>query len=294
VNLRYSRELRDDLPALRRVLVPTPMGAQVPLEQLAGLELRKGPPSIKTENGRPNAWIYIDLEGIDIGSYVAEAREAIREQIELPSGYTLGWSGQYEYLERALQRLMLIAPITLGLVFLLLFVNFRRLSDTLLVMACLPPGLVGGLFLLWALDYDFSVAAGAGFLALAGLTAETAVIMLLFLNRAREEALESGSLRTRWDLMDATLKGATARARPLLMTVASDVIGLLPIMWGAGTGSETMRRIAAPMVGGVVSASLVTLILLPVLFVLVRGWNLPSEVDEDRLDSPSEGDRPRS
>ncbi|MBW2498248.1 MAG: efflux RND transporter permease subunit, partial [Deltaproteobacteria bacterium] len=219
VNLRYSRELRDDLPALRRVLVPTPMGAQVPLEQLARLELRKGPPAIKTENGRPNALIYIDLDGIDVGSYVAKAKEVIRERIELPSGYTLRWSGQYEYLERALQRLMLIAPITLGLVFLLLFINFRRLSDTLLVMACLPPGLVGGLFLLWILDYDFSVAAGAGFLALAGLTAETAVIMLLFLNRSREEALESGSLHTRWDLMDATLKGATARARPLLMTV---------------------------------------------------------------------------
>jgi len=275
INLRYARELRDDLTALRRVLVPTPGGAQVPLAQLADLRFAKGPPAIKTENARPNAWVYVDLEGVDVGTYVDHAREVLRERVPLPSGYTLQWSGQYEYLERARQRLLWIVPVTLGLIFLLLYLSFRRVADALLVMAGLPFALVGGVLLLWALDYDVSVAVGAGFLALAGLTAETGVIMLLFLHGARERAAASGALETLEDLWEATIEGATDRARPLLMTVASDVVGLLPIMWGAGTGSETMRRIAAPMVGGVLSASLVILFVLPVLYVLVHGRGLP-------------------
>ena len=281
INLRYSRELRDDISSLRRVLVPTPTGAQVPLEQLVTFRFAKGPPAIKTENARPNAWIYIDLEGIDVGTYVKNAREVLDERVQLPPGYGLQWSGQYEYLERAQNRLALIAPLTLGLIFLLLYLNFRKLSDTLLVIGALPFALVGGVFLLWALDYDFSVAVGAGFLALSGLTAETGVIMLLFLNQARDRALESGTLRTVDDLWRVTVDGATRRARPLLMTVASDVIGLLPIMWGVGTGSETMRRIAAPMVGGVVTAMLVTLFVIPVLFVFVHGRGLPRAMAEN-------------
>ena len=285
INLRYSRELRDDLSSLRRVLVPTPSGAQVPLEQLAELNFTKGPPAIKTENARPNALVFIDLEDIDVGTYVENARETLANQISLPPGYSMQWSGQYEYLERAESRLMLIAPLTLGIIFLLLYLNFRRLSDTLLVIGSLPFALVGGLYLLWALDYDLSVAVGAGFLALLGLTAETGVIMLLFLNQARDRAIEAGKLETVQDLWRTTVEGATFRARPLLMTVASDVIGLLPIMWGAGTGSETMRRIAAPMVGGVISATLVTLIVIPVLFTLVHGWGLPSEDADDRTRS---------
>jgi Cu(I)/Ag(I) efflux system membrane protein CusA/SilA len=275
VNVRYARELRHDLASLERVLVPTPGGAQVPLGQLADLEIRKGPPSIKTENARPNAWVYIDLEGIDVGSYVEGARRAIADDIDLPPGYTVTWSGQYEYLERATARLILIVPITLGIIFFLLYLNFRRVTDTLLVMACIPFALVGGVVLLWWLDYDLSVAVGAGFLALAGLTAETGVIMLLFLNQARDRFLADGRLTSRAELFEAIVEGATSRARPLLMTVASDVIGLLPIMWGAGTGSETMRRIAAPMVGGVLTATLVTLVVLPILFALVHGRRLP-------------------
>jgi len=274
VNLRYSRELRGDISALRRVLVPTPTGAQVPLEQLADLRFAKGPPAIKTENARPNAWVYIDLDGIDVGTYVRNAKAELADRLELPPGYNLIWSGQFEYLERAQERLTLIVPITLGIIFLLLYLNFRRLTDTLLIMGAIPFGLVGGLYLLWILDYDFSVAVGAGFLALAGLTAETGVIMLLFLNQARDRALSEGKLESVQDLWAATIQGATYRARPLLMTVASDVIGLLPIMWGAGTGSETMRRIAAPMVGGVLTATLVTLIVIPVLFVVVHGRGL--------------------
>jgi Cu(I)/Ag(I) efflux system membrane protein CusA/SilA len=292
INLRYSRELRDDLSSLRRVLVPTPSGARVPLEQLASLNFTKGPPAIKTENARPNALVFIDLEDIDVGTYVEKARATLAEHITIPPGYTVQWSGQYEYLERAQNRLMLIAPLTLGIIFLLLYLNFRRLSDTLLVIGSLPFALVGGLYLLWALDYDLSVAVGAGFLALLGLTAETGVIMLLFLNQARDRAIEAGKLETVQDLWRTTVEGATFRARPLLMTVASDVIGLLPIMWGAGTGSETMRRIAAPMVGGVITASLVTLIVIPVLFTLVHGWGLPSGDADDQTRS-GEGEEGR-
>ncbi|MCP5055696.1 MAG: efflux RND transporter permease subunit [bacterium] len=280
INLRYSRELRDDLSSLRRVLISTPDGAQIPLGQLATFEFIKGPPSIKTENARPNAWVYIDLEGVDIGTYVSEAKRILAESLELPTGYTLTWSGQYEYLERTALRLLLIAPITLGIIFLLLYVNFRRISDTLMVIGCIPFAMVGGVLLLWLLDYDVSAAVGAGFLALMGLTAETGVIMLLFLNQARDRFQAEEKLRDRSDLWDAIVAGATDRARPLLMTVASDVIGLLPIMWGAGTGSETMRRIAAPMVGGVLTATIATLILLPIVYSAVHGWRLPRKAEE--------------
>jgi Cu(I)/Ag(I) efflux system membrane protein CusA/SilA len=275
INLRYRRELRDDLTSLRRVLVPTPTGSQVPLEQLVHFEIRKGPPSIKTENARPNALILIDLDDIDVGTYVANARALVAESVVLPSGYTLTWSGQYEYLERAAARLWIIGPIALGIIFLLLYINFRRFSDAILVLGCLPFGVVGGIWLLWLLDYDLSVAVAAGFLALAGLTAETGVIMLLFLNQATARFREEGHLATREDLWEAIVEGAVQRARPLLMTVASDVIGLFPIMWGAGTGSETMRRIAAPLVGGVTTATLVTLIVLPVVYAIVHGFRLP-------------------
>ncbi|NNL64866.1 MAG: efflux RND transporter permease subunit, partial [Myxococcales bacterium] len=277
VSLRYSRELRHDPTALRRVLVDTPAGARIPLGQLATLRFAKGPAAIKTENARPNAWIYVDLDRIDVGTYVKRARAALDRELDLPTGYTLRFSGQYEYLERARARLAWIVPVTLGVIFLLLYLNFRRLGDTLLVLASLPFAMAGGVLLLFALDYDLSVAVAAGFLALAGLTAETGVIMLLFLNQARDRALAEDRLHDLRDLWRVTVEGATWRARPLLMTVASDVIGLLPIMWGAGTGSETMRRIAAPMVGGVFSATLVVLVLLPIGFALLHGRGLPRE-----------------
>ncbi|MCH8133689.1 MAG: efflux RND transporter permease subunit [Myxococcales bacterium] len=282
VNVRYSRELRDDLSSLQRVLVPTPGGTNVPLGQLVEFRIRKGPTAIKTENARHIAWVYVDIDEIDIGTYVAEAQRTLSGQMQLPAGYTLNWGGQYEYLERANARLLLIAPVTLGIIFLLLYLNFRRISDTLLVIAVLPFALIGGIVLLWILDYDLSVAVGAGFLALAGLTAETGVIMLLFLNQALTRHREEGRLRTRTDVWNAVIEGATFRARPLLMTVASDAIGLLPIMWGTGTGSETMRRIAAPMVGGVVTAALVTLILIPIVFALIHGRQFegPEEPEE--------------
>lgn len=277
VNLRYSRELRDNLPMLRRVLVPTPTGAQVPLSQLADLQIRKGPPSIKSENARLNAWIYVDLEGVDVGTWVTKARKTLASELELPAGYSLSWSGQYEYMERAAQRLRVVVPITIGVIFLLLYLNFRDLSDTLIVMLTLPFGLIGGVWLLWLLDYDLSVAVGVGFIALAGVSAELGVILLVFLEEAVSRFKREGRLNTRGDLLAAVREGAGLRVRPIMMTVTSTIVGLLPIMWGSGTGSETMRRIAAPMVGGLVSATMLTLVVIPVIFALVRSRGLPAE-----------------
>ncbi len=277
VNLRYPRELRDNLTSLRRVLVPTPTGAQVPLSQLANIVIRKGPPSIKSENARLNAWIYVDLSGVDVGTWVNRAKQTLEREFELPAGYSLVWSGQYEYMERAAERLRVVVPIALGIIFLLLYLNFRRLSDTLIVMLSLPFGLIGGVWLLWLLDYDLSVAVGVGFIALAGVSAELGVILLVFLEEAVARYQREDRLQTKADLLAAVREGAGLRLRPIMMTVTSTIVGLLPIMWGTGTGSETMRRIAAPMVGGLVSATVLTLVVIPVIFALVRGAKLPKE-----------------
>ena len=271
VNLRYSRELRDNLTMLRRVLVPTPTGAQIPLSQLADLKIEKGPPSIKSENARPNAWIYVDLDGVDVGTWVGRAKQTLARELRLPAGYSLTWSGQYEHMERAAERLLIVVPITLGIIFLLLYLNFRRVSDALIVILTLPFSLVGGVWLLWWLDYHLSVAVGVGFIALAGLAAELGALLLFFLNEAAARFEREGRLRSREHLYAAVREGAGLRVRPIMMTVAAMIAGLLPIMWGSGTGAETMQRIAAPMVGGLVSATVLALVVLPVLFALVRG-----------------------
>ena len=282
VNLRYPRELRDNLTMLRRVLVATPTGAQVPLSQLADLVIRKGPPSIKSENARLNAWIYVDLDGVDVGTWVNRAKGTLARELDLPAGYSIAWSGQYEYMERAAQRLQIVVPITLGIIFLLLYLNFRRLSDALIVMLTLPFGLIGGVWLLWALDYDLSVAVGVGFIALAGVSAELGVILLVFLEEAVSRYQGEDRLHTRTDLLAAVREGAGLRVRPIMMTVTSTIAGLLPIMWGSGTGAETMRRIAAPMVGGLVSATVLTLVVIPVVFALVRSRGLPKDTPAPR------------
>ena len=278
VNLRYSRELRDNLTMLRRVLVPTPTGAQIPLSQLADLRIKKGPPSIKSENARPNAWIYVDLDGVDVGTWVGRAKETLARELRLPAGYSLTWSGQYEYMERAAERLLVVAPITLGIIFLLLYLNSRRVADALIVMLTLPFSLVGGVWLLWWLDYHLSVAVGVGFIALAGVAAELGALLLFFLNEAVARFQREGRLRTREDLYAAVREGAGQRVRPIMMTVAATIAGLLPIMWGSGTGAETMQRIAAPMVGGLISATVLALVVVPVLFAWVHGrrCELPS------------------
>ena len=273
VNLRYGRELRDNLPALRRLLVPTPTGVQIPIEQVADIRIRKGPPGIKSENARLNAWIYVDIKGVDVGSYVEQARLAVAAEVDLPPGYSLTWSGQYEYMQRAAARLKMVVPVTLGIIFLLLYMNFRSVTESLLIMLTLPFALVGGVWLLDLLEYNMSIAVGVGFIALAGVAAETGVIMLLYLDHAwADMRRDRGEKLTRQDLYRAVSIGAVDRVRPKVMTVTATMAGLLPIMWGEGTGSEVMRRIAAPMVGGLVSSTILTLLVIPVFYTVWQAW----------------------
>jgi Cu(I)/Ag(I) efflux system membrane protein CusA/SilA len=275
VNLRYSSELRDTPEKLRRILVPTPSGAQVPITQLAEIRITKGPPSIKSENARKNAWIYVDITGIDVGTYVKMAQQVVRENIQLPTGYSLVWSGQYEYMVRAQQRLMIVVPMTLVIIFLLLYFNFKNVSESLIVMLSVPFSLTGGLWLMYLLGYNMSVAVGVGFIALAGVAAETGVIMLVYLDLSyRKFKDQYGEAFSRKRLIEAIEEGAALRVRPIMMTVITTITGLLPIMWGHGTGSQVMKRIAAPMVGGLVSATILTLIVVPAIYGLWKGCKL--------------------
>jgi Cu(I)/Ag(I) efflux system membrane protein CusA/SilA len=272
VNLRYPRELRDNLEELKRALIATPTGTQIPLSLVADLHMRRGPPSIKTENSRPNAWVYVDITTSDIGGYVARAKRIVDEQVDLPPGYTLAWSGQFEYMERAAQRLRLVVPVTLLIIFVLLYFNFRNVTEPLVVMLSIPFGLIGGFWLVYWLGFNLSVAVAVGFIALAGVAAEIGVLVLTFIDheiaRARHEKAHTTRLDAR-DIMQAVHKGASERVRPIAMTAAAIIGGLLPIMWGSGTGSEVMQRIAAPMVGGMVTVTILSLLVLPVIYGLV-------------------------
>ena len=275
VIVRYPRELRDDPQAIAtQVLVPTMDGAMVPLGQLAKITLRKGSPGIRTENALLSAYIFVDIRDRDIGGYVADAQKAVREQVKFPPGYYATWSGQFEYMERAKERLAVVVPLTIVIVFVLLYLNFRRLTETLIVMASVPFALVGGVWLMYLLDYNLSVAVAVGFIALIGVAAETGVVMLIYLDHALSAAKSrrdaAGEQVTVSDLYEAVIQGAVYRVRPLMMTVVAIMAGLLPIMWGTGTGSEVMRRIAAPMVGGMVSATILTLIVIPAIYALVK------------------------
>ena len=289
VNLRYGRELRDNLPALERVLIPTPSGVQIPIGQVADLHLRKGPPAIKSENARLNAWVYVDIRGIDVGTYVDAARAAVAHEVELPPGYSLTWSGQYEYMQRAEARLKLVIPITLAIIFLLLYLNFRSVTESLIIMLSMPFALVGGIWLMDLLDYNMSIAVGVGFIALAGVAAETGVIMLLYLDQAwdeiRQRRHEAGEPLMQEDLYTAVTAGAVDRVRPKVMTVTATMAGLLPIMWGSGTGSEVMQRIAAPMVGGLVSSTLLTLLVIPVIYAVWQNWVHRHEFNQSAIHS---------
>ena len=274
VNIRYARELRDEVSDLRRVLIPTPSGAQIPISQVAEIRIRKGPSGIKSENARPTAWVYVDLQDTDIGAYVESARRLVAERVSLPVGYSMVWSGQYEYLERAQRRLQIVVPVTLAIILLLLYMNFRNVVDSLIVMLSLPFALIGGVWLMYLLDYDFSIAVGVGFIALAGVAAETGVVMLLYLKQAYRDRVSRDALNTRQDLYEVVMHGAVERVRPKMMTVAATIAGLMPIMWGTGTGSEVMQRIAAPMVGGMVTSTVLTLVVIPVIYYMVRSWGL--------------------
>ena len=274
VNVRYARELRDDVSDLRRVMIPTSSGAQIPISQVADIRIHKGPSGIKSENARRTAWLYVDLKDTDIGAYVDAARQRIAERVSIPVGYSMVWSGQYEYLERAQRRLQIVVPVTLAIILLLLYMNFKNVVDSLIVMLSLPFALVGGVWLMYLLDYDFSIAVGVGFIALAGVAAETGVVMLLYLDQAHRDRTGRNALNTRQDLHEVVMHGAVERVRPKMMTVAATMAGLTPIMWGIGTGSEVMQRIAAPMVGGMVTSTALTLVVIPVIYYMVKSWGL--------------------
>ena len=279
VSVRYPRELRSDPDQIARsVLVPTMEGAMVPLGQLARVQIGKGSPGIRTENALLSAYIYVDIRGRDIGSYVREARKAVTDGVQFPAGYYVTWSGQFEAMERATERMKVVVPLTVLVIFLLLYLNFRRITETLIVMLSVPFALVGGVWLMWWLGYNMSVAVAVGFIALAGVAAETGVIMLIYLDHAwqriREERAREGRDPTERDLYAAIMEGAVDRVRPKMMTVVAIMAGLLPIMWGTCTGSEVMSRIAAPMVGGMVSSTILTLGVIPAIYGLVMGWRL--------------------
>jgi Cu(I)/Ag(I) efflux system membrane protein CusA/SilA len=284
VSVRYPRDLRSSPQVIAsQVLVPIggEMGgppAMVPLGQMAKIEVAKGAPAIRTENALLSAYIFVDIRDRDIGSYVRDAQRAVREQVKFPPGYYSTWSGQFEYMERATEKLKIVVPLTLAIIFMLLYLNFRRLTETLIVMLSVPFALVGGVWLMWALGYNLSVAVAVGFIALAGVAAETGVVMLIYLDhalneiKARREA--EGRALTPSDLYAAVMEGAVERVRPKMMTVVAIMAGLLPIMWSSGTGSEVMSRIAAPMVGGMISSTILTLVVIPALYALVKEWTL--------------------
>jgi Cu(I)/Ag(I) efflux system membrane protein CusA/SilA len=279
VNIRYPRELRQDPQAIAtHVLMPLPDGGVVPLGQVANIRTVKAPPGIRTENALLSVYIFVDIRDRDINSYVMAAQKAVDEQVKFPPGYYATWSGQFEYMQRAKEKLKLVIPLTLTLIFLLLYLNFRRLTETLIVMLSVPFALVGGVWLMWLLDYNLSVAAGVGFIALIGVAAETGVIMLVYLDQAwkkiKAQCAISGERPSPANLYAAVMEGAVERVRPKIMTVVAIIAGLLPIMWSTGTGSEVMRRIAAPMVGGMLSSTLLTLIVIPALYALIKEWQL--------------------
>jgi Cu(I)/Ag(I) efflux system membrane protein CusA/SilA len=282
VIVRYPRELRSSPELIaREVLVPTMEGAMIPLGQLARVAVVKGAPAIRTENALLSAFIFVDIRDRDIGSYVADARRAVVQQVKFPPGYYATWSGQFEYMERAAAKMKIVVPITLLIIFLLLYLNFRRITESLIVMLSVPFALVGGVWLLWLLGYNLSVAVAVGFIALAGVAAETGVVMLIYLEHAweriREQRAAEGQNPTIVDLYAAVMEGAVERVRPKMMTVVAIMAGLLPIMWGHGTGSEVMRRIAAPMVGGMISSTILTLIVIPAIYALVKERALPKK-----------------
>jgi Cu(I)/Ag(I) efflux system membrane protein CusA/SilA len=280
VNVRYPRELRDDLDKLRRVLVPTPTNTLVPIAQLADIRYTTGPPQIRDEDGQLAGFVFVDVSGRDLGGYVDEAKKAIAARVTLPPAYTLKWAGQFQYLERAKEKLAIVVPLTLLLVFVLLYLNTHSVTKTLIVLLAVPFSLVGAVWLLYVLDYHMSVAVWVGLIALAGLDAETGVVMLLYLDLAYEGRKREGRMSSFADLREAVTYGAVRRIRPKMMTVTAILFGLLPIMWGHGAGSDVMKRIAAPMVGGVITSGVLELLVYPAIYTLWKWrWEVAPGVE---------------
>ena len=283
VNLRYPREFRNSVAQLRDLPVITSSGAQIPLGMIAKISISNGPGLLRSENARLNGWIYVDISGRDLGSYVADAMKIVDNELKLPAGYSLGWSGQFEYMQRAKEKLSVVVPVAIAIILLLLYLNFRNVTAVLIIMGTLPLSLVGSFWLLYFMGYNLSVAVGVGFIALAGVAVEIGVLMIVYLNQAlgakTEEVKKASRDLTNDDLRSAVIDGALMRVRPIMMTVSVIIAGLLPIMFGTGTGSEVMRRIAAPMVGGMISATVLTLLVIPAVFLL---WKRASIGKTDR------------
>jgi len=279
VNVRYPRELRDDLEKLKRVLVPTPTGQQIPLAQLADIRLVSGPAMIRNENGLLAGYVYVDMAGRDIGGYVTEAKRVVARELKLPPGYALTWSGQYENMLRVQERLKVVLPLTLFIICVLLYMNTKSMVKTAIVMLAVPFSLIGAVWLLWMLGYNISIAVWVGMIALMGLDAETGVFMLLFLDLAYHDAIQHGRMRTEQDLEEAIVHGAVKRVRPKMMTVMAAFMGLLPIMWSTGAGADMMKRIAAPMVGGLSTSFILELLVYPALYAV---WKWKFEMREGK------------
>jgi Cu(I)/Ag(I) efflux system membrane protein CusA/SilA len=294
VNVRYKRELRDDPDRLKRVLIPTPNGAQIPLGQIAEIVINQGPPSIADEAGALAGLVSVAVSGRDLRGYVQDAQRAVKDRMTLPPGYRLIWTGQYEHLVRAEERLQLVVPVTIAIILLLLYLNFGSLAKSLIVLMSVPFAAIGAIWYLHYLGFNLSVAVWVGIIALVGVSAEIGVVMLVYLDEAYERRAHEGRMVTGQDLREAILEGAAQRVRPVMMTVAAIIGGLLPIMWTTGTGADVMKRIAAPMIGGMVSSTILTLLVIPVLYALWRGWTGPSRVspvltDTDRSLQEQEG-----
>ncbi|MCZ7618932.1 MAG: CusA/CzcA family heavy metal efflux RND transporter [Myxococcota bacterium] len=288
LNVRYARDLRESPEDLRRILLATPTGVQVPLGQVAEIFPRMGPPSIKTEGAQPQAWIYVDINpDQDVGGYVERAKQVVASNLKLPAGYTVQWSGQYQYIQEANARLKVVVPITLLIILLLLYLNFRNMTEVLIVMLSIPFAVVGGIWFLWLLGYNMSVAVTVGFIALAGVAAETGVVMIIYLDHAFEARRRQSPRMTVQELYDAIMEGAVERVRPKMMTVTAIIAGLLPIMWSNETGARVMKRIAAPMIGGMVSSTVLTLILIPIVYEIWRAWQLRREAAREAAPSGS-------
>jgi Cu(I)/Ag(I) efflux system membrane protein CusA/SilA len=274
VNVRYFRGFRDSLEGLRRVLVSTPMGQQVPITQLVDLKLSSGTTLIRSEAAELVGYVFVDVVNRDIGGYVAEAQRVVTEQVKLPQGYHLIWSGQFEYMERAKERLKYVIPLTLLIIFVLLYFNFGSLAKCLIVLLSVPFSLVGGIWLLYLLGYNLSVAVWVGIIALAGVAAETGVVMIVYLDEVYERRAREGKMASARDLYEAIIEGAVMRVRPKMMTVMAIMAGLLPIMWSHGAGADVMKRIAAPMIGGMVTSTILTLVIIPVIYEMWRSRQL--------------------
>jgi Cu(I)/Ag(I) efflux system membrane protein CusA/SilA len=275
VNVRYPRELRDNLEDIKRILIPTPSGAQIPIIQVADIQVVKGPDNIKSENARRTAWVYVDIKGIDVGTYVKQAKKVVESEVSLPAGYNLVWSGQYEYMLRVEKRLMTIIPLVILVIFFIMYQNTKSITKTLIVFLAVPFSLIGAFWFLYLLGYNTSVAVWVGMIALAGVDAETGVVMLLFLDLAYQDRLRNNAMRTKEDLRQAIHYGAVKRVRPKLMTVGTDMVALLPVMWATGIGSDVAKRIAAPYFGGLITSFLLELMVYPVIFYIWRGRKLP-------------------